>query len=77
MKELLEFIVKSAVENPQDVAIVESEEEGSVFLKIKVNPEDLKIIIGKEGKTIRAIREVMKIPATKLNKRVRVEIEEV
>jgi len=76
MKDLLEYITKSIVEHPDDVFISQTEEGEVSVLKIKANPEDLKIVIGKEGKTIRAIREILKIPATKLAKKIRVEIEE-
>ncbi len=72
MKKTLTYIVSSIVDNPKDVKITEDEQEGTVQLGITVNPEDMGKIIGKEGKVIRAIRNVMKILAMKNNKRINV-----
>lgn len=76
MKKALEFIVKSIVDNPDSVEIMESDEDGITTFLIKVAKEDMGKIIGKEGKVIRAIRNVMKIPAIKQNQRIQVSIEE-
>ena len=76
MKDALAFIVASIVDNPDKVEIIESEEEGVTNFIIKVAKEDMGKIIGKEGKVIRAIRNVMKIPAIKQDKRIQISLEE-
>lgn len=70
MKDALQNIVTAIVENTKEVQIEEVEENGVVTFSIKVAKEDMGKIIGKEGKVIRAIRNVMKIPAMKNNKKV-------
>ena len=70
MKDLLEFLTKSIVDYPQDIIIEEKEEAGQIDLNLKSNPEDIKIIIGKKGRTIKAIRELLKIRAIKEKKKI-------
>jgi predicted RNA-binding protein YlqC (UPF0109 family) len=74
MKELVEFIAKSLVDNPNSVFVKEVEEEQSIILKLTVAPEDMGKIIGKQGRIAKAIRTVIKAVAVKQNKRVIVEI---
>ena len=74
MKELVEFIAKSLVDNPDSVFVKEVEEEQSVILKLTVAPEDMGKIIGKQGRIAKAIRTVVKAVAITQNKRVIVEI---
>ena len=74
MKELVEFIAKSLVENPDAGIVKEVEEEQSIILKLTVAPEDMGKIIGKQGRIAKAIRTVIKAVAVKQNKRVIVEI---
>ena len=74
MKELVEFIAKSLVDNPDSVIVKEVEEEQSIILKLTVAPEDMGKIIGKQGRIAKAIRTVIKAVAVKQNKRVIVEI---
>jgi len=69
MKKLLEFLLKAIVEHPEDIVIEEKEEEGQLNLNLQANPEDIKIIIGKNGKTIKALRELLKIKAIKQRKK--------
>ena len=76
MKDILLAIVKALVDNPDDVEISENDDNGFVTLGIKVNPEDMGKIIGKEGKVIRSIRNVMKIPAMKQGKKVQISLAE-
>ena len=77
MKDALSFIVSSIVTDPKNFSIEETNEEGVKIFLIKVPKEDMGKIIGKEGKVIRAIRNVMKIPAIKQNERIQVSIEEI
>ena len=74
MKELVEFMAKSLVDNPDSVIVKEVEEEQSIILKLTVAPEDMGKIIGKQGRIAKAIRTVVKAVAVKQNKRVIVEI---
>jgi len=72
MKKLLEFLVKSIVDHPKDVKVKEEKNGEELILNLEANPEDIKIIIGKSGKTIRAIREIIKIKA--IQEKIRVDI---
>ena len=74
MKELVEYMAKSLVENPDLVIVKEVEEEQSIILKLTVAPEDMGKIIGKQGRIAKAIRTVITAVAVKQNKRVIVEI---
>lgn len=65
MKKLLEFLATSLVEKPQAVTVEANQEGDFLNLGLEVDPEDLKIIIGKHGKTIKAIRHLLKIKAAK------------
>ncbi len=59
MKELLEYIVKSLASNPEAVQVTEENTEGNINLKLKVDPKDMGMIIGKSGQTIKAIRRLL------------------
>ena len=74
MKELVEFMAKSLVDNPDAVTVNEVNGEQSIILKLTVAPEDMGKIIGKQGRIAKAIRTVIKAVAVKQNKRVIVEI---
>ncbi len=76
MKQTLEYIVSSIL-NVENVQIDETESEGITNFTIHVDKDNMGKIIGKEGKVIRAIRNVMKIPAIKENKRINVALEEI
>lgn len=74
MGELVEFIAKSLVENPDEVEVNEVEGSQSVIIELKVAQEDMGRVIGKQGRIAKAIRTVVKAAAIKDNKRVVVEI---
>jgi uncharacterized protein len=74
MKELVEIIAKALVDNPDMVAVKEVAGEQSIILELKVAPEDMGKVIGKQGRIAKAIRTVVKAAAIKENKRVVVEI---
>ena len=74
MKELVVTIAKSLVDNPDMVQVNEFNGEQSVTLELRVAPEDMGKIIGKQGRIAKAIRTVVKAAAIKDNKRVVVEI---
>lgn len=74
MKELIENIAKSLVDNPQDVHVNEIVGEQSIILELKVAPTDMGKVIGKQGRIAKAIRTVVKAAALKEEKKVVVEI---
>lgn len=76
MKDTLHFIITSIVDNPDAVNVEEKEEDGIINLIITVAKEDMGKIIGKEGKVIRSIRNIMKIKAMKHDIRINVSLAE-
>ncbi|MCU0848247.1 MAG: KH domain-containing protein [Spirochaetes bacterium] len=73
-KELVEYMIKSLVDNPEMVEIKEIEGEKSTILELKVNKDDIGKVIGKHGRIARAIRTIINASATKTGKRVVLEI---
>ncbi len=74
MTELLEFLVKSLVEDPAAVVVEELEEDGDLVYEITVAEEDLGRVIGKGGRVANAIRTIAKAAAVRLDRRVIVDI---
>lgn len=74
MKELIEYIAKSLVDNPSEVKVGEVEGEKTTVLELRVAQEDLGKVIGKQGKTARAMRTILSAAGTKLGKRCVLEI---
>ncbi|UMZ73335.1 KH domain-containing protein [Natranaerofaba carboxydovora] len=74
MKDLVEFIAKSLVDRPDEVEVNEVEGKRSLVLEVKVHPDDMGKIIGKQGRIAKAIRTVVSAAAVKEDKRVTVEI---
>jgi predicted RNA-binding protein YlqC (UPF0109 family) len=70
MKELVEFIAKSLVDDPSQVYVSEIEGESSVILELRVGPEDMGRVIGKGGRTVNAMRTLIRVLAAKQGKRV-------
>ena len=77
MKDTLHFIITSIVDNPDAVKIDEHEEEGILNFSVTVAKEDMGKVIGKEGKVIRSIRNIMKIKAMKHDQRINISLAEV
>jgi len=75
-KDFLDFLIKSLVDNPDDVKVDRRVDEMGVLLTLTVNPEDMGQIIGKEGSTARAIRNLVRIVGLKNHARVNLKIEE-
>lgn len=78
MKDLLEHIIKSIVNNPEQVAVDERESvdfPGLTILSIEVAEEDKGIVIGRKGRTINSIRDIITISAIRNDKRVKVILE--
>ena len=77
MKKLLEFIIKSIVDNPKDVKISGIKDpSGILLLNLEVNQDDMGKVIGREGNIIKAIRNVLRIKAVKENIRFSLELTE-
>lgn len=74
MKDLLEYLAKSLVDNPNDVQVEMIEGERSIILQLKVNPVDIGKVIGKQGRIAQALRTLIKAAATKQGKNAIVEI---
>jgi uncharacterized protein len=74
MKDLVEYIAKALVDNPDEVSVAEVEGELSSVLELKVGKPDLGKVIGKQGRTARAIRTVLSAASTKRKKRAVLEI---
>ncbi len=74
MKELVELIAKALVEHPDDVKVKETEGSQATLLELRVADGDLGKVIGKQGRTARAIRTILNASGTKLKKRFVLEI---
>ena len=75
-QEFLGFLIKSLVDNPDDVKVDRKVDEMGVLLTLKVNPADMAQIIGRQGSTARSIRSLLRIVGLKNNARVNLKIEE-
>jgi uncharacterized protein len=74
LKEVVETIAKALVDNPDDVAVTELDGEGAIVLELRVAPQDLGKVIGKQGRTARAMRTLLRAAGMKLRKRFVLEI---
>lgn len=76
MKDALYYIITSIVDNPNKVVVEEQEEYGMVNFVVHVAKDDMGKVIGKNGKVIKAMKNVLKIPAIKQNKRINISLAE-
>jgi predicted RNA-binding protein YlqC (UPF0109 family) len=76
VKQLLELIAKGLVDNPSDVVVTEAEnaDEDTQVLELRVAPDDLGKVIGKQGRTARSIRTILASAGTKAQKKIVLEI---
>ena len=74
MKDLIEHIAKALVDNPEEVKVAEVEGEKTTVIELRVAQTDLGKVIGKEGKTARAMRTILNAAGTKIGKRCVLEI---
>ena len=74
MKELVELLAKSLVDNPDEVKVNEVNKDDTIVLELSVAKEDMGKVIGKQGRIAKAIRAVVKAASSKDNARVDVEI---
>lgn len=76
MKELVEVIAKSLVDCPDEVVVTETETEKAIVVELRVAQSDMGKVIGKQGRIAKAIRSVVKAAASKVDKKVVVDIVE-
>ena len=74
MKELVEYIAKALVDNPDEVVVSEVVGDQTSVLELKVAKDDLGKVIGKQGRSARAMRTILSAASTKLKKRTVLEI---
>ena len=74
LKEVVETIAKALVDSPDEVAVNEIDAETTTVLELRVAPQDLGKVIGKQGRTARAIRTLLRAAGMKLKKRFVLEI---
>jgi uncharacterized protein len=74
MKDLISYIAKALVDKPEEVVVTEIEGEQTSVIELKVAKEDLGKVIGKQGRTARAMRTILSAASTKINKRSVLEI---
>jgi predicted RNA-binding protein YlqC (UPF0109 family) len=74
VKELVEYVAKSLVDDPSQVRVTEIEGATSVILELTVAPEDMGRVIGRSGRVANALRTLLRVIAAKHGKRVTLEI---
>jgi len=74
MKDLIEYIAKALVDNPDNVSVTELEGKQTSVIELRVAKEDLGKVIGKQGRTARAMRTILGAASAKLKKRSVLEI---
>lgn len=74
MKELIEYIVTSLVDNPDEVAVAEVDNGSDLVLELSVNSSDMGRVIGRNGRVINSIRTLVQVSAAKQGKQVAVEL---
>ena len=76
MKDLVEYVARSLVSEPDAVRVTESDRDGTPVLELRVARADLGRVIGKEGRTAKALRSILNAAAARKNQRVVLEIVE-
>lgn len=74
MKELVKIVAMALVDHPEEVVVTETETDKSIVVELKVAPDDMGRIIGKQGRIAKAIRTLVKAAATKDDRKVIVDI---
>lgn len=76
MRNLLEFLLLHLVQHPDAIEVTEEEHEGITEFTLRVHPEDIGRIIGRQGRTIQAIRTLAKVRAIQDDLRVRINVDD-
>lgn len=76
MKELIEYIARSIVENPEEVRVTETPGEEGILLRLEVAPEDMGKVIGKQGRIVQAMRTLLRVAAIRKGTRAVLEVGE-
>lgn len=74
MRELVEFLARELVDDPDSVSVTESTDQRGVLLTVRVAPDDMGKVIGRGGRTAKAIRSVVRVAATRQGVSVHVDI---
>jgi predicted RNA-binding protein YlqC (UPF0109 family) len=74
LKELIEYLARALVDNPDEVQVAEIAGEQTVVLELRVAKEDLGKVIGKQGRTVKAMRAILSAASSKVRKRADLEI---
>lgn len=74
MKELVEYVAKSLVDDPSEVVVTETVSGNSVVLELKVAPDDMGRVIGRNGRVANALRTLLRVLSAREGKRVNLEI---
>ncbi len=74
MKELVEYVAKSLVDDPSQVEVAQMEGGSTIVIELKVAPEDIGRVIGRNGRVANALRTLLRVSATRHGKRVNLEI---
>jgi predicted RNA-binding protein YlqC (UPF0109 family) len=69
LRELIEYIAKALVDEPDNVEVVANETDSSVIIELRVTPDDVGKVIGKSGQTAKALRKILSAAATKHRKK--------
>ncbi len=75
-QQFLEYLIKAIVENPDKVEVTRTVDEMGVLIKLKVAPQDMGLVVGRQGSTAKAIRSLLRIVGIRNNARVNLKIEE-
>lgn len=76
MKELIEFVVKTLIDHPEELRIAEIEGERTIVFELRCHPDDVGKVIGKSGKTVGALRTLLSTVAARQNRRAMLEVVE-
>ena len=74
MKELIEYVVKALVDHPDELRLTEIEGERTIVFELRCHPDDVGKVIGKNGKTVGAIRTLLSTVASRQNRRAMLEV---
>jgi uncharacterized protein len=74
VRELVEFLARRLVDEPEEVSVDESDEDGALVLRLRVAPDDVGKVIGRQGRLARALRTIVRAGAVREGRRVLLEI---